>query len=300
MPGFSEDDLPFRNRSFTAVKRVGELGFCKNDVQADEQEIIRNHIRHMCGTLRGELREDTFNLQLFLGCELTQLIVRLDSRHGLDKKRGAGGGDVMHQAGNGVFVFRLDGDDVAVLPHGDDRFLQDFGVGRRRNDFLQGLSCPGCGSAHFSADIGKLRRSAVGDLILPYDGGVNFLLQELIGTQGMEQVVNTRLADAVIREIAFDKARGAENAGNIQQLTAVERAAQFRPGQGGPDIPHTRKRRAAAYNHHSAGAAGLLYSDFHFRRFRRRLQRQALLFGRGADCLVRKHFQNGRQFQRFN
>ena len=130
MPGFSEDDLPFRNRSFTAVKRVGELGFCKNDVQADEQEIIRNHIRHMCGTLRGELREDTFNLQLFLGCELTQLIVRLDSRHGLDKKRGAGGGDVMHQAGNGVFVFRLDGDDVAVLPHGDDRFLQDFGVGR--------------------------------------------------------------------------------------------------------------------------------------------------------------------------
>ena len=284
--------------SRTAAQCVGELCFGKNHIQPNQQIPVRLHICPVGSTLCGQLRKNPLHLQLLLCRQLPQLIVCLDSPHGLDKQGCAGGGDVMHQAGNRVFIFRLYRDHIALGAHGDNRLLQHFGIGRRGNNLLQGFSGTGCCRTHFTAEISQVGGGSVCNFVLSGDGGGDFLLQILVGAKGREEVINFCSAHTVIRHITSHQPCAPKKRCNIQQFTGVQGTAQISTGKRRPDILHAGEGGAAPHRHHGAGAGGLLQTEGNFCTLYRRHQCKALLLGRSTHCLFRKHFQHCRQFQR--
>ena len=203
----------------------------------------------------------------------------------------------MHQAGNGPLMLCLYRHHIAVLPHGDDGLLQGLGIAGRGDDLLQGVPGPGGGGPHLAADVGQLRAGAVGNLILAADGGADLLLQELVGMEGVEQMVDGRFAHGVIGNIAPHQPGALKHPGNIQQFPGVEGAAQVGPGQRGAHVLHAGEAGAAPHHHHGLGGSGLLLAAAHLRRLRGGLQRPGLLLGGVPHRLCRQHFQHGRQFQ---
>ena len=96
----------------------------------------------------------------------------------------------MHQPGHRVLVVGAHRQHIAVGAHGDDRLLQGLGVGRRGQDLVQRVPCPGRGRAHLAPDIREVRRGAVGDLVLGRDGRQDPLFQEFVRPQRVEEAVD--------------------------------------------------------------------------------------------------------------
>ena len=190
MAGAPERDAALREHRGGAVEPVGKLRLGKDEVEPDEHVKIEGDILAVRGAVGGELHEDALNLGLLLCAQLPQLIVRLDGGHRLDEERGAGAGHVVHETGDAALVFGLDGDDVALGAHGDDRLLQRLGVARRGDDLLQRIVHPRARGADQAADGGELRRRRVRNLVLAHDGTGDLVLEELVRLQSGEHVVN--------------------------------------------------------------------------------------------------------------
>ena len=79
----------------------------------------------------GEVAQDALDLALLLELELAPAVAHLDDLQGLQEDGGAGGGDVVDDAGELGAHLRLDGDDVAAVAEGDDRLLEGGAVGGR-------------------------------------------------------------------------------------------------------------------------------------------------------------------------
>ena len=123
-----QDALSFHAR-LLAVHLVAELGFGKDQVQPHQQIKVGIDILPVLGAVGGELRQDPLDLQLLLGGQLPQLVVGLDSGHGLHEESLPRGRDIMHQTGHRSLVIRLHRDHIAVGSHGDNGLLQRLGVG---------------------------------------------------------------------------------------------------------------------------------------------------------------------------
>ena len=182
--------------------------------------------------LAGQLCQDPFNLLLFFQLEFPQGIVGVHRGHWLHKIGGAGGGYVVHQAGDIILAFGFHRHHVTPLADGDDRLPQKFAVCRGRDHLLQAVpNLPGL-DAHMAADIRQFRRSSIRDFLLGQDGGQDSFLQIFVWGQGMKQRIQHRLF--LLRgDIVFYAAGAAQDPANNQQLLGLERASSVRPLQAG-------------------------------------------------------------------
>ena len=162
---------------------------------------------------------------------------------------------------------------------------------------MQAVSGSGSRRPHLAADIGQLRAGRIGDLVLAADGIRYLLLQELVGMEGVEQVVDGGLSHAVLGDIAPHQAGALEHPGDVQQLPGIQGPAQIGPGQGGTHVLHPGKTGAASDHHHGLGGAGLLLAMAHGGGVGGRRQLPGLLLGGVSHGLRRQHLQHGGQLQ---
>ena len=78
------------HRCLLAVELIREFGLGKYKIQTYQHLKVGVYIVAVFGAVGRELGEYTLYLRLFPGRELTQLVVRLDGPHRLDKQRRAG------------------------------------------------------------------------------------------------------------------------------------------------------------------------------------------------------------------
>ena len=163
----------------------------------------------------------------------------------------------MHQPRHRALVVGPNRQHIAVGPHGDNRLLQCLGVGRRGEDFVKRFSGPCRCRPHFAADIRKIGRCAVGDLILRRNRGINPLFQVLVGTQCVKEAVDAGFFVFLLGEIGFAQSRAAREACNVQQFPRVQRSAESRPLKRRTDVPCPGKGRASPQRHQPRGVACL-------------------------------------------
>ena len=205
----------------------------------------------------------------------------------------------MDEAGDGALMVGLDRHDKAVGAHGDDRLLECLGVARRGDYFLKRVPCAGGRGPHLAADGGKLARSAVCYLILAGDGIIYLFLKKFVRVERVEKVVDGGLAHRVVGKIAPDESCALQDAGYVQKLARVQRTAEVRPRQGGANILHPRKRRAAAHDHHGLCRGGLVKAALYLRPVPGGRERERGLLRRVADRLLCQHFKHCRQLERY-
>jgi hypothetical protein len=87
----------------------------------------------------------------------------------------------MDDAGDQIFVGGFDGDDVAVVPLGDDGFLD--GVAVAAEDFVKLVLDLVAGAAHFFADACEFGVGSIGDFAAIVDTAVDFLFDFGVGAE---------------------------------------------------------------------------------------------------------------------
>ena len=234
----------------------------KNEVQ------LRQHLHRFRQAVRvrsdlgGKGGENPGDFALFLHLPLFEFVAHLHRGHGLDKKRGAGRGLVMHQARHAGAVLRSHRQHIPVVPHGHDRILQRVLQGRAANHLIQLFPDPVLRAAQVAADVHQLGTGAVRDLILGKDG-VSDILFQVSGCKqpfrhGAEAGRTLPLRDQRVPRRPADP----QKLRHGKQHAGAEGAPFFADREGGTDV---RKRGERV-------PARLLQDDRRFLGFRLRLQ----------------------------
>ena len=298
MAGAPERDAALREHGGGAVEPVGQLRLGEDEVEPDEHVEIEGDVLAVRGAVGGELHEDALDLGLLLRAQFAQLVVRLDGGHRLDEERGAGAGHVVHEAGDAALVLGLDGNDIALGAHGDNRLLQRLGVARRGDDLLQRVVHPCARGADQAADGGELRRRGVRNLVLAHDGAGDLVLEELVRLQGGEHVINAGALLLFTQTVGAHGAGSREHARNIEQLARVQHAAHVRALQRRAHVLDAGKRGAAGDDHHLGGGARLVQTTGDLGAVAGGDERSRPLARGAGDGLGREQLQHGRQLQR--
>ena len=144
----------------------------------------------------------------------------------------------MDHAGHLVFVFRLDGDTVAAVAHGDNGVLQ-VGAGAAVYHAGQLVVDPLAGVLDGTADLAQGGAGVVADLILRENTAADFRRKRSQRLQGVEQIIQRIPGNIAVFPAAVSLYPGAvfQNGADGQQLLNPQTAADFQPLQGTPHIP---------------------------------------------------------------
>ena len=193
-----------------------------------EDKVQRRHVpgvvlqRHQRGAgLCGEIGEDPLDFLLFLQCQLAEFIVQRDDGGGLDEDGGAGGGLVMHDAGDLGFELCPDRQTVAVIPDGDDGILQ-IGCQRDIDHFLQLGVNPVAGREHGAADAAQLGAGVVGHLFLRQNAAADFPRKLRQRDQTVKQIVQDVLLIFFHGAVVVHPGHILQKRGKAQQLSLRE------------------------------------------------------------------------------
>ena len=157
----------------------GPHGGCQLRLREDEVE-VREDLDVPTDLVRvghqgaGQGVQNLLDLLLFVGLELTDVIIQLDDAHRLDEERRARRTLVVDHARKARLILGLHRETVATIAHGDDRVLQQGTaavqdtVQCRVDALLQGML--------FLTDAEKTGTCVVGDLILREDAADDFLI----------------------------------------------------------------------------------------------------------------------------
>ena len=275
---------------------IGKLGLGEDHVQLRQQLVVRLDLIPVLGGHGGQLRQDALDLRLLRQGQLPQGVVGVDGAHGLNEEGAAGGGHVVHQAGDGGLALRLDRHHVAVAPHGDDGLPQGLGVGGRRDDFVQGFLDLGALCPHFAADRSQLAAGGVGDLVLGEDGPGDAVLEVAVGHELVEQGIEDGV-HVVAVAVGLDGAGAAQHPGDAQQLCGGQAAAPLGAQQLGAHVHGAPEAGGALGLHQLACAGGLGLGAAHVVRVRHGPQGQAASGGVGAAGAIGQQLQHPVQLQ---
>ena len=290
--GLAQVEALLRDFGRAGAHPVGQLGLGEDHVQEDEQAVVLGDVLPELGAVGGQLRQDALDLLLLPGLELLELVVGLHHPHGLDEEGGAGGGHVVDQAGHVVFVLRLHRHHEAVVALGDDGLLEVLGlVGG--DELVQNVPHLGGGGPDVPPDGGQLRAGRVGDLVLPQDGAGDLLLQEAVGRQGAEQVVDAGLGPVALPlAVLLGGAGRPQHGGDVQQLPGVQRAPHVGPLEGGGHRLDAGQGGTAPQGGHLDGGTGLVQGPLHVVGVGQGAQSQAALLALLRHRLLRQALQH--------
>ena len=162
---------------------------------------------------------------------------------------------------------------------------------------MQAVTHTGARGADLAADVCKLARRAVGDLVLPYYRAGYFLLKESVRVQRGKQMVDTAFAELIIGCVALNKARALQNSGNVKKLYRIEASAEVGTTQRRADILDARKRRTAAHDHHFLGRARFGQTIFYLKPVRAWSEAAARFLSAVGNGLGGQHIQHDRQLK---
>ena len=100
--------------------------FCKRAVNFTQPQYIRFQLRRHRADTAGKLRQNALDLFLFRRRKLAQFVIHFQDFFGFNEKRRTARRTIMHKTANTRFVFRAHGQNISVVAHRDDAFLQIF------------------------------------------------------------------------------------------------------------------------------------------------------------------------------
>ena len=175
----------------------GKLRAGKDEIQRSQHFHVGYEIFAVFRCLFTEGSKDLLNLRLFVSLQLTDVIVQLHDRHGLDKQRGAGGGLVMDHTRHLGAVFGADRDTVTAVTLGDQCVLKI--LSRRSVDDLRKLGMdPLLGQMDLPADPAKLGGGVVRDLFFGEDAAADLTAQGYKRIDAAEHI-----CQRILREVLF-------------------------------------------------------------------------------------------------
>ncbi len=190
---------------------IGQLAPGKDKVQLAEQLIVPADGAGKLSRIGRKLRQDVFDLRLFLAVKDADIVIQLHHGGRLNKKRCAAGAGVMDHAGHATAVFRLHWHHEAAVALRDDGILKDLLVGLGGGDLVQHLPDLGGRRPDLAADLIKLGAGMVGDLFLGDDGVFDLLLQKFISVEQREIFVQRGLGLPALLPIILRQPCGPEH-----------------------------------------------------------------------------------------
>ena len=276
-------DLGLHGEHLPRQRRLG-----KRKVKLRENRQVVGHRgrirRHLCG----QHPQNPFDLRALAGDELLELVADLHNRHRLHEDRRAGGGLIVHDARHHGAVLLLDRQDIPVAAHGDDRFLQIFGVRRAVDHAVQALAHALVAGAHLAADGKQLRAGAVRNLLLADDRIADGLLHIFERRQARGVCRDHRRASAVIDQRIAAGARRAQRSADVHQRARGQRRTDLRQMQLRANVGKRDHRRAAQIGQHVVRLARLLLHAAHILDAADRLQAVAQRRAHIGHAVLRK------------
>ena len=175
MPSLSDiDKMVVVKERLRGVHVHGQLRLGKDEIQQGHDFLVVRQLQRMLSGQGAEVGQDFLDLFLFLQLQLPETVVQLHDGRRLDEIGGSGGGLVVDHAVYLRLVFRLDGNAVAVAPHGDDGVLQVGAVGAAEHIGELGVYLV-VGLDHSPPDALELGACVVCDLLLGEDAVVDLI-----------------------------------------------------------------------------------------------------------------------------
>ena len=157
----------------------------------------------------------------FLCLKGFKLVIRLDNRHRLNEEGCTRGGGIVDKTLDFGAVFRLYGDNVSAVTHGNDIFLQIFypctvDVSRKGVlDFVVGVS-------NFTSDIREGGACLIGDKLLRDNGAGNTALEVVIRNHTAEYRLQHGIKRDIYLDIVEKEGCTTQKCRNIHKLTRGE------------------------------------------------------------------------------
>ena len=283
VPGFPEvDDACIVQERSGGLHGVGHLSLGEDQVQVDAAFVALFRFVVDGARLVRQVREDLLDLLPLFAEQDTDLVVRLDDRHGLDEYGGTGVRRVLDDARDVAFVFALDGHHVPAVAHGDDGVLQDGRVVGGMDDPVELVADLHLLLAQFASDVLEFRRRVVRHAVLRQDGREDALLEVLLRGHRVE-VRGQRRVHALAGGVPVRQATdGAEGRAHRQQFAHGQDTARCGDVHLVVHIHEPAKGGAAVLREQHVRVQRLLQQPF--RRLQRglRLQFRRQFFGVGG------------------
>ena len=281
---------------------IGVLRLGKGAIDFDEARNIFRQLPAHRADAAGKLRQDALDLLLLRRGKFAQFVVHLQNVLRLDKEGGAARRTVMHKATDFCFVLRADGQNIAVVAHGDDAVLQIFCT--LAVQVLGELGAdPLVQQADVAADVVQLVARVVTHLIVGENFFRNVVFQRLVEIDARGDVFEPRTDLLGQRGYpAVRNARRTQKRAHREQFAAGEGCPLLRPlhlvlaGCKLLDAPH------AVAEERSVRLRRQIEQFFRFRRLHLRdfgEQFSLRLFKHGETCNARQNFIQFEFFQNF-
>ena len=292
MPGISQlyPALVVHQRR-PGIHAISQLGFCKDDIQSNQHIQIQLDVLPMGCRFRGQLRQNPLDFLLLLQFQFTQCVVGINSGHGLDEKGRSAGRNVMYQTRHIVAALGFHGYHIPSVPDGDNRFPEELGIGRRRNNLLQAVPNLGRLNPHMTANVCKGRAGRVSDFLFGENRTKNPVFQVFVGAEGIEQGCQNGLF-IILGDVALDGSGRTQHRTDAQQLDGLQAAAPVCPFQGCRHIPNIRKTGISLLGTQRRCSRGFVQQRLHILQIRGGAQSLAAfltLAAAGAVCQQRKN-----------
>ena len=113
-----------------------QLCFGKDHIQPNQQLHIQINVLTVSGRFGRKFGQNALNFLFFLQFQFPQCVVCVHRGHGFNKEGRAGSRNIMNHTRHIIAAFAFHRDHIPSLTDGNNRFPQELGIGRRRNDFL--------------------------------------------------------------------------------------------------------------------------------------------------------------------
>ena len=297
MAGVSQvnDPILIHNRR-PGTHFIAQLCLGEYHIQPHKQPKIVVDILTVPGCFRRKLCKNPFNFLLFLDFQFPQGIIGIHRRHGLNKECRSGCRYIMHKSRQVVAALALNGNNIAALPNGDDRFTQVLGIRRRGNDFLQRIPNLSGLNPHMSSDIRQLRACIVRNFLFRQNCAKDSVFQVFICLQAMENRIQHR-GCLIFRDVSLHRSCAAKHTCDTQKLCRLQAAASVSTFQRCADITHPTESGVSLLCTQKGSCCSLLQQRFHLFQAGAWKDMQTGFFRLFAASTFGKKLQNLVQFQ---
>lgn len=221
--------------------REARLG--EGEVEVAEDAAVLGERPAVLVDLGGQVAQDALDLLLLGERQLLDVVVELDDGHRLDEERRARGRLVVDDAREARAVLLLDGDDVALVAHGDDGVLEEFLVLGIVEDARDALLDVRLGGVELAADAPQLDARVLAHGAVLVDGVVEQALELAEDLDAPRPRLERRRLHLAVAEEVLDISHRVEGAHDARDLVEVEHGPHLHFLQMRPDVEDAAERR---------------------------------------------------------
>ena len=204
---------------------IRKVSLCKNQIKLCKVLVAVDNAVGKLACICGKLKENSFNLLLFLWLQKLDVIVCLNNAHRLNKHGCTAWRGVVYKTRNIASAFTSYGNNISAVTLCDDSILKILYVCWAVNNFIEYLTSLWGGCADFSSYIRQNRACLIGNFLLAYNSRGDFVLKKLVGNKSAEIAVKRACSSAWAWVPLLDRADCSERWCNRQKFACGKATA---------------------------------------------------------------------------